>query len=48
MEQLQAILTAFVDFITKLAGDNESLKGIFDTLKSILDKFIKTEDAPTE
>ncbi len=48
MEQLQAILTAFVEFITKLAGDNESLKGVFDTLKSILDQFIKTEDTPAE
>ena len=48
MEQLQGILTAFVDFITNLVGDNESLKGIFETLKSILGQFVKTEETPAE
>jgi len=48
MEQLQSILTAFVDFVTKLVGDNESLKGIIDAIKGILANFTKTEEKPAE
>ena len=33
MEQLKGILSAFLELIEKLVGDNESLKGIIDTLK---------------
>ena len=33
MEQLKGILNAFLELIEKLVGDNESLKGIIDTLK---------------
>ena len=36
MEQLKGILNAFIELIEKLVGDNESLKGIIDTLKKYM------------
>lgn len=47
MEQLKGILDAFIEFIERLVGDNESLKGIFDTVRKILGQ-LSTEDKPAE
>lgn len=44
MDQLKGILSAFMDLIEKLVGDNESLKGIIDTVKQILGKLEVTEE----
>ena len=44
MDQLKGILGALVELIEKLVGDNESLKGIIDTVKQILGKLEVTEE----
>ena len=44
MDQLKGILGALVELIEKLVGDNESLKGIIDTVKQILGKLDATEE----
>ena len=38
MEQLRGIMTALMELIQKLAGDNESLTKLFDTVTEILEK----------
>ena len=44
MEQLKGILNAFLELIEKLVGDNESLKGIIDTLKKIFATATESKD----
>ena len=45
MEQLKGIFSALIELIEKLVGDNESLKGIIDTIKKF---FAKAEEATDE
>lgn len=48
MDQLKGIAEALIELVQKLAGDNESLSKLFDTVKAIFDKFTKTEETPAE
>ena len=44
MEQLKGILSAFLELIEKLVGDNESLKGIIDMIKKFLGSVTEPKD----
>ena len=48
MDQLKGILGALIELIEKLVGDNDSLKGIIDTVKQILGKLDATEETAAE
>ena len=44
MEQLKGMFSALIELIEKLVGDNESLKGIIDTIKKIFATATESKD----
>ena len=46
MEIVRGIMTAFVEFIEKIAGDNEALKNVMETIKQIFSTLTNDQKEP--